>query len=42
MRKLGIMTSPHHSRCCASTMPEVDMVPEARKTVRIDRLMLSS
>ena len=36
------MARPHHTRSWAATMPEVDMVPEARKTVSMDRLMLSS
>ena len=40
--KLGSIATAHQTRCWALTIPEVDMVPEARKTVRMDRLMLSS
>ena|GEM_PF-4575270 len=42
MMKLGSIATAHQTRCWALTIPEVDMVPEARKTVRMDRLMLSS
>ena len=42
MMKLGTIATAHQIRSWAVTIPEVDMVPEARKTVRMDRLMLSS